>query len=126
MPDDVDGRVLFKRNRQRALAIARGEPDPGPSDSIGDIVVLPSVRKARDSGALTWTPMFSSLDDVHADHLIWCTGFRPALGPFRSVDSDLIEFVGYGDWVGPGAATIMGVGPFAKRAAERVAARLSA
>ena len=126
MPDDVDGRVLFKRNRQRALAIARGEPEPGPSDSIGDIVVLPSVRKARDSGALTWTPMFSSLDDVHADHLIWCTGFRPALSPFRSVDSNLIEFVGYGDWVGPGAATIMGVGPFAKRAAERVAARLSA
>ncbi|MDK8758804.1 NAD(P)-binding domain-containing protein [Corynebacterium sp. MSK151] len=114
MPNDVDGRVLFKRYRQ------------GSTDSIGDIVVLPPVRKARDSGALTWTPMFSSLDDVHADHLIWCTGFRPALGPFRSIDSDLIEFVGYGDWVGPGAATIMGVGPFAKRAAERVAARLSA
>ena len=114
MPDDVDGRVLFKRYRQ------------GATDSIGDIVALPPVRKARDSGALTWTPMFSSLDDVHADHLIWCTGFRPALGPFRSIDSDLIEFVGYGDRVGPGAATIMGVSPFAKRAAERVVARLSA
>ena len=108
------------------LAILRGEKDPGPDRELGDIVMLPAIRAARDSGRLVAHPMFDSLDDVTADHLIWCTGFRPALSPFRSVDSDLIEFVGYGDWVGPGAATIMGVGPFAKRAAERVAARLSA
>ena len=129
MPDDVDGRVLFHRNRQRALALVRGEPDPGTDTTLGDIVALPGVRAARDSGRLVATPMFRSLDGVDADHLIWCTGFRPALGPVRGLmgeDVPGLFFVGYGDWVGPGAATIMGVGPFAKRAAERVAARLSA
>ena len=34
MPDDVDGRVLFSRNRQRMLAKLRGEPDPGPELSL--------------------------------------------------------------------------------------------
>ncbi len=123
MPDDVDGRVLFHRNRQRALALVRGEPDPGTDTTLGDIVVLPGVRAARDSGRLVATPMFRSLDEVDADHLIWCTGFRPALGPVRGLmgeDVPGLFFVGYGDWVGPGAATIMGVGPFAKRAAEGV------
>nr|WP_120492593.1 FAD-dependent oxidoreductase [Corynebacterium lactis] len=121
MPDDVDGRVLFARNRARALAVTRGEADPGADSTLGDIVVLPNVKKARDSGSLTWTPMFSSLGEVDADHIIWCTGFRPAIGPFRGLDRNSFDFVGYGDWVGPGAATIVGVGPFAKRAAARIA-----
>lgn len=123
MPDDVDGRVLFHRNRGRALALLRGEPDPGADTQLGDIVALPAVRAARDSGRLVATPMFHSLDEVDADHLIWCTGFRPALGPVRGLMGNNMPglfFVGYGDWVGPGAATITGVGPYAKRAAEGV------
>src|SRR5699024_12385375 len=39
MPDEVDGRVLFRRNRQRALAVQRGETDPGADSELGDIVV---------------------------------------------------------------------------------------
>src|SRR5699024_3310361 len=81
MPDEVDGRVLFRRNRQRALAVQRGETDPGADSELGDIVVLPEVRAARDAGWLAATPMFNSLNEVRADHLIWCTGFRPSLGP---------------------------------------------
>lgn len=123
MPDDVDGRVLFRRNRLRALAILRGEDDPGADSDLGDIVVLPAVKAARDSGRLVATPQFTSLDEVTADHLIWCTGFRPALRPFRGVmDRGLpLHLVGYGDWTGPGSATITGVGPYAKRTAEAVA-----
>lgn len=83
MPDEVDGRVLFRRNRQRALAVQRGETDPGADSELGDIVVLPEVRDARDAGCLAATPMFNSLNEVRADHLIWCTGFRPSLGPVR-------------------------------------------
>lgn len=130
MPDDVDGRVLFRRNRERAAAIKRGEGDPGDDSDLGDIVVLPGVRAARDTGDLEATPMFSSLDEVATDHLIWCTGFRPALGPVRHlVHNDSPEvpgllLVGYGDWVGPGSATITGVGPFAKAAARRAAERV--
>ncbi len=121
MPDDVDGRVLFRRNRQRALAILRGEPDPGADSRLGDIVMVPEVRAARDSGRLRATPMFTSLDEVDADHLIWCTGFRPALGPVRGLlDHPDVHLVGYGDWTGPGSATITGVGPYAKEAARRI------
>lgn len=128
MPDEVDGRVLFRRNRERALAIQRGEPDPGADSDLGDIVVLPEVREARDSGRLQATPMFSSLDEVEADHLIWCTGFRPAIRPIRHLlkngqpQHPGLHVVGYGDWTGPGSATITGVGPSAKHTAREVAA----
>lgn len=126
MPDDVDGRVLFHRNRARALAVGRGEPDPGADRALGDIVVLPHVRRARDEGRLTATPMFTSLGELHADHLIWCTGFRPALAPLRAlIDAPGFFPVGYGDMVGPGAATITGVGPFARAAAKGVLKRLA-
>lgn len=133
MPDDVDGRVLFIRNRERMLAIQRGEPDPGADRELGDIVMVPEVLRARDEAGLRATPMFSSLDEVKSDHLIWATGFRPALGPFRKLlrrknSSDSWEasvpgliLVGYGTWTGPGSATITGVSPYAKQAA--IAAR---
>lgn len=123
IPDDIDGRDLFRRARKRVLAIQRGEPDPGPDRSLGDIVAVPPVRAARDSGRLRATPMFDSLDEVRGEHLIWCTGFRPALAPVRSLLSAPLPLflVGYGDIVGPGAATITGVAPFAKEAARRVA-----
>lgn len=126
MPDDIDGRALFRRARARLNAIQRGEPDPGADSSLGDIVMVPEVLAARDQGLLTATPMFTTLDDVHADDLIWATGFRPAIRPFTSLLDDKTPkhpgmfFVGYGDWVGPGAATITGVAPFAKRAAQGV------
>lgn len=136
MPDDVDGRVLFQNSRERILALKRGEPDPGPDESIGDIVVLPAVRAARDSGKLRATAMFSSLSEVDADHLIWCTGFRPALQPFRKLMNHSnpsgpvpkvpgLYLVGYGNWVSPGAATIVGVAPIAKEVAGKVYAQIS-
>ena len=52
MPDDVDGAELFRRNRERYLAISAGKEDPGADSSLGDIVMLPAVRRARDSGHL--------------------------------------------------------------------------
>lgn len=136
MPDDVDGRVLFHRNRERMLALLRGDDDPGADSRLGDIVMLPEVLAARDEGRLTATPMFSSLDELDdpggpaggADHLIWCTGFRPALGPVRGLLDGRVpavpglHLVGYGDWTGPGSATITGVGPHAKAAARAIAA----
>lgn len=128
MPDEVDGRVLFHRNRLRAVSIARGEPDPGADSDLGDIVVLPQVGRARDAGRLQAQEMFTSLDEVEAEHLIWCTGFRPALQPVRHLLDKRVprwpglHLVGYGDWMWPGSATITGVGPSAKKAAREAAA----
>ena len=105
----------------------RGDKDPGADSNLGDIVALPKVRKARDSGRLQATPMFDSLDEVSAEHLIWCTGFRPALNPIRHLLNGTtpkyadLHLVGYGDWTGPGSATITGVGPFAKETARKIA-----
>lgn len=148
MPDDVDGRALFKRSRARLLAMQSGKRDPGPESQLGDIVMVPPVKRARDAGKLSATPMFASLDELNAtetttdkhpgfDHLIWCTGFRPALGPLRGLltadpnpDGYLVaqvpglHLVGYGTWTGPGSATLAGVSPFARGVAQTIAESL--
>lgn len=131
MPDDIDGSDLFRRNRERYLAVSRGEADPGGVDDLGDIIMVPEVLKARDSGKLKATPMVESLDELDVNHLIWCTGFKPALGRARSLIEDFkptvdgLYLVGFSEANGPGADTIMGVGPFAKQAASEIAEQVN-
>src|SRR5699024_5863464 len=124
---EADGRVLFRRNRQRALAAQPGETDPGAASALGDIVLLPAVRAARDAGWLAATAMVNSLNEVRADHLICSTGLRPSLGPVRRLTDGTtpkypgLHLTGYGDWTGPGSATLTGVGPYAKQTARTIA-----
>lgn len=112
--------------RGAKIAVVGG--DSGPN--LGDIVALPHLRELRDSDQLTATPIFDSLSELDHDHLIWCTGFRPALGPFRHLMRGRetavknLHLVGYGNWTGDGSATLMGVGPFAKHTAQVVAGRV--
>ena len=141
LPDHVDGRVLFDVATARATALARGEPDPGGVGGLGDIVMVPPVREARDRGVLHARPLFQRLthDAVvwaegrrqPADVVVWCTGFRPALahlaplGLTRSdghprtagteaVGASGVHLLGYGDWTGPASATLIGVGRSAR------------
>ncbi len=153
LPDDVDGRVLFAAARARIQAQQEGREHPGVG-GLGDIVMVPAVREARDRGVLTPHPAFERLtrDGVawpdgssrQADTVIWCTGFRPALqhlsqldlrdpggrvpvgGPpgTRALRDDRVYLVGYGDWVGAASATLAGVGPSARDTAADVVARL--
>ncbi|WP_226435548.1 ArsO family NAD(P)H-dependent flavin-containing monooxygenase [Rhodococcus yananensis] len=142
LADDVDGRVLFRVASERAAAIAAGLPDPGGPASLGDIVMVPEVREARARGVLHALPMFDRLtpDGIawgntvqHADIIVWATGFRPALThlrPLRLRERDghiavsgtralkepRLYLLGYGDWTGPGSATILGVGRTARAA----------
>ncbi|MFZ2598359.1 NAD(P)-binding domain-containing protein [Corynebacterium casei] len=125
LPDDVDGRVLFQRSRAQILGTSAPQ-----RQFEGDIVMVPPVLKARDEGRLRARPMFESLDEIDAQHLVWATGFRPALKPFRHLlnknSQPLVEglhLVGYGNWTGPASATLAGVGPFAKKAAAEIAGR---
>lgn len=143
LPDDVDGRVLFER------AVARMKAGPGdtPVGGIGDIVMVPPVKAARDRGDLTSVRPVEAMtktgvvwpdgSEMAVDAIIWCTGFRPALDHLKSlgvVEEDgrvrvndqqsVIEprlwLAGYGDWTGAGSATLMG----AARTARDLTSRL--
>ncbi|MGD7006430.1 ArsO family NAD(P)H-dependent flavin-containing monooxygenase [Kocuria palustris] len=141
LSDEVDGRELFRVATERSRALAAGLPDPGGVAALGNIVVVPPVKRARDAGQLNPTPMFDRFTptgvtwadgrEQGVDAVIWCTGFRPALRHLRHLqvhDDDGtiptegtasttvpgLYLVGYGDWTGPGSATLIGVGPTAK------------
>jgi len=143
LPDDVDGRVLFER------ATARLKAGPGAErvGGIGDIVMVPPVKAARERGVLVSVRPFVRMtkDGVvwedgrqsQVDAIIWCTGFRAALDHLRPLgiggEDGRVELegqraareprlwlAGYGDWCGAGSATIMG----AARTARDLAAQL--
>lgn len=144
LPDDVDGRVLF----ERAIARMKAGPSDTPVGGIGDIVMVPPVKEARKRGDLSSVRSFDRLTSegvvwpdgskMAVDAIIWCTGFRPALDHLRGlgvVKDDgrvLVEgqqstkvqrlwLAGYGDWTGPGSATLMGAARTARDLANALA-----
>ena len=151
LADDIDGRALFDAATARRRALDSGTADTGGVASLGDIVVVPPVRAARDKGLLEAEPMFERLtaDGVSwpdgsssaVDAIIWCTGFRPALSHLsplglrgsgghiatdgtRAIDEPRLHLLGYGDWTGPASATLIGVGRPAREAVAQIAESL--
>ncbi|MFF8991975.1 ArsO family NAD(P)H-dependent flavin-containing monooxygenase [Streptomyces sp. NPDC014983] len=151
LADDIDGRALFDAATARRRALDAGRTDTGGVAALGDIVAVPPVREARDSGLLKASPMFTRLlpggvewadgTRAEADAIIWCTGFRPALAHLaplrmrgrrgriatngtRAADEPRLHLLGYGDWTGPASATLIGVGRPAREAAREIAALL--
>ena len=158
LPPEVDGRVLFDAATARYHAIQNGE-DPGRPYTLGDVVQVPPVRAAREEGRLSdlrlpvarftpagavWTDgTGADGTDEPVDAVVWCTGFRPALGfltPLgvvrsdghvevegtRSVAEPRLWLVGYGQWTGFASATLVGVGRSARATAREVSALLAA
>lgn len=152
LADSVDGRALFDHATARRRALDEGRADTGGVASLGDIVVVPPVREARDAGLLKAQPMFRRLTATgvewadgtraEADTIIWCTGFRPALshlaplglrGPLgyipttgtQALGEPRLHLLGYGDWTGPASATLIGVGRPARDAAKAIVELLS-
>lgn len=147
LPDDVDGRVLFDQATARHKAMQEGR-EPPPPRSLGDIVMVESVRSLRDRGLLRAQSMFTAFRPdgviwadgrtVQVDAVIFATGFRPALAPLAplatpdargrlamdglaaAVHPRLLP-LGYGDWTGFASATLVGVGRSARAVAERIA-----
>ncbi|MGP4099843.1 ArsO family NAD(P)H-dependent flavin-containing monooxygenase [Nonomuraea sp. KM90] len=138
LPDEIDGRALF--------ALAR---TAGGVGSLGDIVAVPSVREARDRGVLKAQPMFDHITttgvtwadgtSLDCDAIIWCTGFRPALGHLaplrlrgpgglipvegtRAAGEPRLHLLGYGDWTGPASATLIGASRTARNAVTEILA----
>lgn len=136
LPDDVDGRALFELATARQRA--RSDGDVAGAGGLGDIVMVDSVREARDRGVLRAREMFTRLDGsgvrfqdgsrLEIDTIIWCTGFRPALGHLsplglrgadgliatdgetQALKEPRLQLIGYGDWTGAASATLIGAG----------------
>ncbi|MFM0499056.1 ArsO family NAD(P)H-dependent flavin-containing monooxygenase [Paraburkholderia caffeinilytica] len=152
LPDDVDGRVLFERATERWKAQVEGRPDPAPAGGLGDVVMVPPVREARERGVLkSVRPFVHFVNDgvvwadgtrSQADAVVWCTGFRPALEHLRPLNVinaagrvDVMEgrsvaqpglwLVGYGEWCGFASATLIGVMRSARSAAAQIKEYLS-
>ena len=150
LPDDVDGRYLFGEASARYRALTEGAA-PAPARTLGDIVMVQSVKHARDLGALATVPMFVAFEPggvvwpsgarTNEDAVIFATGFRPALAHLAPLDviepSGRIEtrgtravreprlwLVGYGDWTGYASATLIGVGRSARSTVDEIAEAL--
>ncbi len=149
LADHIDGRFLFRE--ESAIYAARTEGRTAPPPSLGDIVMVPPVRAARDRGDLIAGPMFTAMTprgvvwpdgrEEAVDAVIWCTGFRPALdhlAPLGVVDPhgrirttgtrSLVEprlwLLGYGNWTGFASATMIGVGRTARETVGQIEASL--
>jgi putative flavoprotein involved in K+ transport len=153
LPDAVDGRYLFDRATEQYLAQRAGRPvTAGTAATLGDVVMVPPVRAARERGVLRATRPFTHFtehgviwpdgSEEPVDAVVWCTGYRPALAHLRplgvldaaghvAVDGtrSIIEprlwLVGYGDWTGYASATLIGVGRTARITAAELAAALA-
>ncbi len=151
LPDDVDGRVLFERATRRYHSMREGNEEE-PVGGLGDIVMVPPVREARDRGALKSVRPFESFTEEGVvwsdgteepiDAVIWSTGFHPSLGHLeplgvigedgrvdtdgtRSVLERRLWLVGYGDWTGYASATLVGVGRSARSTVEELEGELA-
>ncbi len=149
LADHIDGRFLFRE--ESAVYAARTAGQASPPISLGDIVMVASVRDARDRGALRAVPMFTGMTErgviwpdgreESVDAVIWCTGFRPALdhlaslgvvepsGRIRTAGTrSLVEprlwLVGYGNWTGFASATMIGVGRTARETVNQIVSEL--
>jgi len=150
LPDDIDGRYLFGAATARYQALTAGVTAP-PARTLGEIVMVEPVRRARDRGALTAVPMFTALTptgvrwpdgrETDVDAIVLATGFRPAVHHLaslgvtepngriavrgtRSVREPRLWLVGYGDWTGYASATLIGVGRSARATVDEIVGAL--
>ena len=150
LPDHIDGRYLFDAATQMYEAKKAGKKLESPS--LGDIVVVPTVKqaRARDVFDHPYPPIdhFTDLgimlvngSELLVDSVIFCTGFRPSLQHLNELGIDTsagkipvngthaaevpgLWLVGYGEWTGFASATLIGVGRSARATAEEIAANL--
>lgn len=150
LPDNIDGRFLFDAATQMYEAQKVGKQYKAPS--LGDIVMVDSVKDARSRKVLKSLRPFDQFTDdsivwkdgheEKIDVVIFCTGFKPALTHLKSLDVvnedgkadtdgtrskkvDGLWLVGYGNWTGFSSATLIGVGRSAKTTVEEIVKYLS-
>ncbi|MFO7744332.1 MAG: ArsO family NAD(P)H-dependent flavin-containing monooxygenase [Psychroflexus sp.] len=147
LPDDVDGRVLFDMASAKYYAEKKGEEYDSSKFNLGNIVMVPSVKEARERDVLHSEGEIQSItkdgviweDGSHqdVDVIIWCTGFGYSTGFLENLvsidkkgkiptdntkakETDGLWLVGYGGWTGFASATLIGVGRYAKQTIKEV------
>jgi putative flavoprotein involved in K+ transport len=120
--------------------------------SLGDIVMVPPVKDARQRNVLKGYRPFQMFTtnglvwedgrEERVDAIIFCTGFKASLAHLsqlnvinrqgrvdtdetRSRKLDGLWLVGYGNWTGFASATLIGVGRSAKSTVEEVSRYIS-
>lgn len=147
LPDDVDGRVLFNVATAKYKAEKEGKKfDPAKYD-IGNIVMVPPVKEARERGVLKSKGSFKELTETGVvwedgtteefDVVIWCTGFHFATNHLENLveidekgkvktkgtkaeNTPGLWLVGYGGWTGYASATLIGVGRSARATVKEI------
>ncbi len=147
LPDDVDGKKLFDQATAIYLAKKRGEQLNKKMFDLGNIVMVPSVKQARDRGVLDEYKILKGFDkdrvlwedgsSDYIDAIVWCTGFhyntsfldglthRSPKGKIVTKGTNAEEvqglwLVGYGGWTGMASATIIGVGRTARKTVKEI------
>jgi putative flavoprotein involved in K+ transport len=150
LPDHVDGRFLFDAASQMYEAKIQGKAYKSPT--LVDVVMVASVKEARERGVLKRFPPFEKFTEYSivwhdgreekVDAVIFCTGFRPSLSylsPLGILNSEGrvyteetkakemngLWLVGFGDWTGFASATLIGVGRSAKTTVDQVLSYVS-
>ena len=150
LPDHIDGRYLFDAATQMYEAQKMGKQYEPPS--LGDIVMIDSVKEARARKVLKSKRPFEKFtedslvwvdgDEEKIDVVIYCTGFKASLKHLaslkvinedgkaetegtKSMKVEGLWFVGYGNWTGFASATLIGVGRSAKATVEQISEYLS-
>ncbi|MBZ9627219.1 ArsO family NAD(P)H-dependent flavin-containing monooxygenase [Psychroflexus sp. CAK57W] len=147
LPDDVDGRVLFDMASAKYYAEKKGEKYDSTKFNLGNIVMVPSVKEARERDVLHSQGQIQSITKEgvvwedgscqKVDVIIWCTGFGYSTGFLENLvsidhkgkiptdktkakETDGLWLVGYGGWTGFASATLIGVGRYAKQTIKEV------
>lgn len=147
LPDDVDGRVLFDVATARYKAEKEGKKFNPKDYNLGNIVMVPIVKEARERGVLKTKGSFKEFTEdgviwedgskEEFDAVIWCTGFHYAMSHLKNIaDLDAkgkiktegtkakntpgLWLVGYGGWTGYASATLIGVGRSARATIKEI------
>jgi cation diffusion facilitator CzcD-associated flavoprotein CzcO len=150
LPDEVDGRYLFEFASRQYKAKLEGKTIE-PIGGLGDVVMVASVKEARNQKALQSVRPFTAFTEKGViwpdgrnesfDSVIWCTGFRPALDYLKglnileedgkvtvsgtkAIKSSRLWLMGYGSWTGYASATLIGVGRTARSTVEEIVKEL--
>lgn len=147
LPDNIDGRYLFDAASQMYQAKLQGRAYQPLS--LGDIVMVASVKDARQRNVLKSQHPFQKFysdgliwengQEEKVDTVIFCTGFKPSLKHLsslnvvnsegrvpteetRATNTNGLWLVGYGSWTGFASATLIGVGRSAKATVDQISA----